>query len=259
MKESVVSTDWLSTGLQVAEVAANVIGRLLGEDGAAPTPPYASGSVQWYFDNSASRVWAFNSGNKEVGLNYAVASPDSSLSVLQPLPAHESYDATADFAAFTQGQLAVAPTPALPGAPEGLERIVTFTIGALALGITARILTGVEASVGRDQRSGLYTAKISSPTVPLRATVKATDVRGNTVSASGSLGATSERPRSGSAVLDIDLPPGVDLSPVIQNLFVEIETPAALFEQATAERRKLLVKGQPRFVKTPAGAAGGRR
>lgn len=250
-------SSWLSTGLQVAEVAANIIGRLLVAEPrpqGRPLPPYAVGTVQWYFDDSTSRVWAFNAGSDEAALNYAVASPESSLSVLQPLPAHQTYDATEDLGAFTQGQLAIAPST-IPEAAQagGRDRLVTFTIAALAFGVTARILTGVEISIGRDPRTGLCTARISSPTVPLRAIVKATDVRGSSVSASGDLGVPPS-PGTGVNELDIELPPGVDLSPVVQRLTVELEMPASLYTRATAERRELLQDGMPPFARGTAAA-----
>jgi len=250
-------SSWLSTGLQVAEVAANIMGRLLVAEPRPqgwPLPPYAVGTVQWYFDDRTSRLWAFNAGTEEAALNYAVASPESSLSVLQPLPAHQSYDATEDFGAFTQGRLAVAPSTILEAAQAGgRDRVVAFTISALAFGVTARILTGVEISIGRDLRTGLYTARISSPTVSLRAVVRATDVRGNSVSARGDLGVPPS-PGTGVNELDIELPPGVDLSPVVQRLTVELEMPASLYTRATAERRQLLLDGMPPLARGTAAA-----
>jgi hypothetical protein len=89
--------------------------------------------------------------------------------------------------------------------------------------------------------------------VPLRALVKATDVRGNSVSAGGELASSTQ----GTTVeLDIDLPPGVDLSPIVQNLTVELQVPSSTYEQATRERRALLTEGMPPFARGAAGVGG---
>jgi hypothetical protein len=254
-----MGSDWLSTGLQVAEAAANILGSFLLADGkrsqqGGPMPPYTVGTVQWYLDDRTGDVWAFNSGSDEAGLNYAVAAPESSLSVLQPLPPHQSYNAGKDFKDFKQGQLAVAPVIAPSTGVQGpFDRIITFTIGALALGVTARIMTGFDIFIGRDQTTGLYKAGITAPTVPLRALVKASDVRGNSVSAGGELASSTQ----GTTVeLDIDLPPGVDLSPIVQNLTVELQVPSSTYEQATRERRALLTEGMPPFARGAAGVGG---
>jgi hypothetical protein len=156
---------------------------------------------------------------------------------------------TQNIADFEQGQLSVALV--VPNGPtvQGLERVVTFTISALALGVAARIKTGVEVSVGRDERTHLYKVTISSPTVPIRTTVSATDTSGNTVSAEAELGGVSPAIHR----YDIDLPPGVELSPVVRRLAVELLTPTAVYERATAERRALVRAGLPDFVKQAAG------
>jgi hypothetical protein len=237
-----IATNWLFSRLQVAEVAANLVSGL-----AAREPPYATGTVEWHLDAGTQQVHARNVGNQEVALGYTLAHPTSSASALQPIPPNSSYDAAEDMATFRQGWVTVAPTLTGPCAA-GLDRLIALTVDSLTLGVAVHVITNVDVAVVRDERTRLFKVRISSPMVPVEARVQATDRAGNTVSATARLGATSQGPGQH----EVELPPGVDLEPVVRTLYVELLVPLSLYEQATAERRRVVRNGMPGLVETPA-------
>jgi hypothetical protein len=262
-------SNWLATSLQVAEIATNVLRQLVKAPPGAHQDegPYTTGTVQWYYDASGHQLHAYNNGSEEAALTYAKAitlqgGAHGGIAEVVPLPAHHNRDVTVQQRDFFQGQVAVAPVvpfgPFGPPPQAGANRMVTFTINALVLGVTARILTGVDLSVGRNAQTGYYRVTISTPKAPFHAAVKATDFRGNAVTASASLGTgvsvNAGVSLNGAQTLVIELPAGVDLSPVVQNLSAEITMPIAAYEQAVAERRALATPGLPAFLMEPAAA-----
>jgi hypothetical protein len=239
----VSAATWLSSRLQVAEIAANLVSRLAARE----PPPYATGTVEWHLDAGRQQVHAHNVGNQEIALAYALAHPTSTASALQPIPPHSSYNATEDLATFRQGRVTMAPT--VPGAcMTGLDRLIALTVGALTLGVPVRVVTDVDVAVVRDERTRLFKVRVASPTVPVEARVQATDTAGNTVHATARLGSTSQ----GASQHEVELPPGVDLEPVVRTLFVELLVPLSVYEQATAERRRVVMNGLPELLGTSA-------
>lgn len=240
---------WLSTGLQVAEVATNILSGLVGAADEPTTGQYTVGTIDWYYDAATSKVYAYNSGNSEAALTFARAEPNLGVAEVQPIPPKSHVDVATPMSDFAQGQVAAAPSvEALLEGPG--SRVVTFTIGALALGVTTRIVTGVDVSVGRNQQTGRYDVSISTPAVPFSADVRASDYRGNSVSANGKIGGSaSQDPQT----LVIELPLGVDLSPIVSSLTASLTMPTAFYEQATAEQRKRAQAGLPAFLRQPTG------
>jgi hypothetical protein len=123
----------------------------------------------------------------------------------------------------------------------GLDRAIAFTIGALPLGIAARIVPDMDVTVIRDERTLLFKLRVSCPTLPLEAGAQATGVCGGTVSVTAVLGGASQEPTEH----EVELPPGVDLSPVVHRLAVELLVPLGVYERATAERRRAVRNGLP--------------
>jgi hypothetical protein len=178
-------------------------------------------------------------GGQEIVLAYAVAQVTSTAAAFQPLPPHTSYNATEDLGVFREGLVTLAPTLPTAGVA-GLDRAIVFAIRALPLGITVHTVPDMEMTVVRDERTGLFRLTISSPTQPMEARVQASGA-GGTVSVTAILGGTSHEPTQH----EVELPPGVDLSPVLRRLLVELLVPLSVYERATAERRGAVRNGLP--------------
>ena len=225
--------DWLGSLAQVAGVAGQLVSAfLMSEDGAESSAE--TGDSEWSYVQQAGKspvIFAKNGSNAPVGLTFTLAREHQNLSVHQPLDPGNAYDATADVEQFLEGNVSAAPT-----VPEGVEgpgsRTVSFAISFLALGASVAVIKGVTLSYDRTPTGFKASIKTDAVT-PISARVTARDASGNAVSASLKVG---QEASVESGVYEVELPPGVDLDPVADQLDLQLELPAAFYAEATRER-----------------------
>jgi hypothetical protein len=225
--------DWLGSLAQVAGVAGQLIASFLADDEGKTQSRAATGEVEWSYVQQAGKqplILARNDADAPVGLTYTLARENQNLSVHQPLDPGNSYDATADVDQFLDGNVAVAPTGPAAAGDDDLGRTIVFAISFLAIGAAVAVVKGVTLSYNRTPTG--FAVSITSDAVPITARVTARDSSGNAVSAELKTGSTG----ADGNVYEIELPPGVDLDPVADQLDLVLELPGTFYESATAER-----------------------
>lgn len=230
--------DWLGTILDVGTVAAQVVGSLVGTPAGVEAPPYLVGDVGFYPKADGElNVRATNVSGVNAGLSYSLtqSSPDTSVSVYQPLPPGKGYDCTEDLRNYRAGQVYVAAAPDIQLADGPMTRLVNFAARGLTIGSVITVVGGLSVSVVKTSDNYVVHVSLSDPPDPFQITVSATGPSGNTV--------RTEWTRSSTGladVFDIPLPSGVDLDPVVQSLQLQLYLDPAGLDVATAARRALL-------------------
>jgi hypothetical protein len=235
---------WGAIAGQVAGIAANLIPSLFND---AEAKAYQVGDVVWLPNATSGEINAFNVGGVDSGISYAVAGPNTSLSVYQPLPSGHHYDAKQDLEEFKDGQITIGREVQEDAADVGgASRTITLLVKWLAIGAAVRMVNGIEGFYEKKPDGSSFRVGIRSTSPPIAtwfARVQATDARGGSVSASSVI--KSEGGLEEPFEYFIDLPPGVDLDPIVQQLEIELKIDEAFYIEATRERRGLVRKGRP--------------
>ncbi|MEU5552474.1 hypothetical protein ABZ738_22115 [Micromonospora sp. NPDC047793] len=237
--------DWLGSLVQVASVAANVLPMLVLAQRGQTSDPYQTGGVQFEVINidGEPNLYAHNVSGDDVGLSYTLtqSEPATNTSVYQPLPKGGAYKCEPDLHAFTDGQVFVAPNPASTGFTGGLARTLSFAVRGLTIGAVVQVVGGVKLSVTKDPATGSFTAVIEATGTPktLRAQVEATGPDGNVVRAVWDASSSPNRPNNDT--INLPLPAGVNLDPVVQLLQLYVDLDAPGLDAVTADRRSRVV------------------
>ncbi|MER7165456.1 hypothetical protein ABT336_05160 [Micromonospora sp. NPDC000207] len=237
--------DWLGSLVQVASVAANVLPMLVLAQRGETSDPYQTGGVQFEVINidGEPSLYAHNVSGGDVGLSYTLtqSAPASNTGVYQPLPKGGAYKCQSDIEQFTDGQVFVAPNPASLASTGGLARTLSFAVRGLTIGAVVQVVGGVKFSVTKDPATGSFTAVIDSTGTPktLRAQVEATGPDGNVVRAVWDSSGSPNRPNNDT--IQLPLPAGVNLDPVVQLLQLYVDLDAPGLDAVTADRRSRVV------------------
>lgn len=244
--------DWSSIASDVASIGIHLLGALLGESQSDAEVTYTQGHVVWTKDSNG--VKAVNKGNAELGVSFAMStlqdgnSPSSTIEYL-PIPAGGSQPVTQQLSDFANGRVCISQASSAPDAtdaPATLVAAVQFAIRTLALGVTVNIIQGVKMSVGQNKKNGLYELTVlttGQPIQNMRATV--TDPTGVTVTGEATF-KPSDQENSSPPSYTLQLPSGVNLDPIVENLDLSLTMDNASYLRATAESRQNLVKGSPK-------------
>ncbi|MFV2116008.1 twin-arginine translocation signal domain-containing protein [Micromonospora sp. LOL_025] len=237
--------DWLGSLVQVATVAANVLPMLVLAQRGQTSDPYQSGGVQFEVINIGGdpSLYAHNVSGGDVGLCYTLtqSAPASNTSVYQPLPQGGAYKCEPDLQAFSDGQVFLAPNPTTTASTGGLARTLSFAVRGLTIGAVVQVVGGVKVSVTKDPATDSFTAVIEATGTPktLRAQVEATGPDGNMVRAVWDASGSPSRPNNDT--INLPLPAGVNLDPVVQLLQLYVDLDAPGLDAVTEERRSRVV------------------
>ncbi|MFI6819672.1 hypothetical protein ACIBJE_01815 [Micromonospora sp. NPDC050187] len=155
----------------------------------------------------------------------------------QPLPKGGAYKCEPDLQAFSDGQVFLAPSPTSTASTGGLARTLSFAVRGLTIGAVVQVVGGVKISVTKDPATDSFTAVIGTPKT-LRAQVEATGPDGNVVRA---VWDSSSQGQPNDDSIQLALPAGVNLDPVVQLLQLYLDLDAPSLDDATAERRRRVV------------------
>jgi hypothetical protein len=257
-KQIMAETEWTSIISQVASLGINLLASVLSSDDKA-TRPFTQGDILWLKDGND--IKAYNTGDSEQGIAYAQSGLLYNNDNLPPSPytrtdykvleGQSSYTATKDLEAFQEGSLCIGkvantPSVVLDAPPSS---IITFSIAFFAISIAVKIINGVELSVGKNSTTGLYTISLKTTGPQLqKAEVSVTDIVGDTVKAQATF--TSPDAELGDSVYTLDLPPGINLDPIVGSLRLTLTVDTPSYIRATEESRRNLVKGLPEGIRT---------
>lgn len=216
----------------------------------------------------SGRVMMRNVGGADIGLLYTTVPRASgipgglgeftALSVYQPLPVSGrlvgQYDATRDLERFTYGDLTVSATSAKSAGPnetevDPLRRAVAFALRGLAIGVPVVIMNGFTVKV--EKPTGVYALRFTGNRpfndVKIVASVKGAGDAGATVEFDGRKHdrlkyevEVDGNSGQGTYGMNLDLPVGLQLEPVVEELRLTMEVPADVFFAATAEQLSLV-------------------
>lgn len=231
--------DWINIISQGADLASRVLPLVLGSDAEGASENYVLGNVA--FVPFSGRIYAASNDESESGMAFALSQPNdqTTLSEFVPVPVSGAIDVTNELSAFNRGQVTLAPTDPPPSAANPAPvKIVAWTVLALGIGVTSRIIGNASVSVGKlpDGTYGIrFTNSDPMKSWVFKATVK--DNQGNSASVQGSSSSVSAR-EDGNYEFDLSLPAGVDIDPIVAELDVTIDMPESDYQAATAEVRK---------------------
>ena len=237
----------LGTIGEVAGIASNVLKTIGGSGNTESarrrtTVPgrdtYDQGPLSWQA-NQKGDVFVQNTSDDPVGLSYTMATPNTDLSVYQPLDAGAGYDATQDLHQFPLGLLTIAPTPAstrsnfptLMARGMDVGRAIAFSIRLLSVGVFVTIVKGIQVSVKPGKLSLKFLGK---PPKNAHFSAQVSDSVGTTMNVEGSIDSSTQS-AGADGVYEFDLPPGLVIE-TVANLSIDLMVDEATFLEATRER-----------------------
>ena len=237
--------DWINVGGTVLDVASQISNLLGDKDDAAN--PVMQGTVQFTTDD-AGNTYAQNmdpdygvtltySATQQSGQQISTVSQVQCLAPTQNPPPNSVniYNCTQDLSNYASGGfLSISGVANEDGG--AVTSALSFALRCVAIGATIAIIGGITAQFGIDPNTGYYQITIQSTGPTLQsATVSVTGQNGGTFSGnmtfSSPSGSGSDLRVADGTFGSIDLPPGMNIDPLIAELDIILEIDSDSFRK----------------------------